>query len=105
MAVSLCGQGMLLQLSVLLFAASQRNWVTFTCENEVCDMVGQSEVHFRVAPWFGSLCLRNDPGIQLLQRDFTRRAPWKASAVQHLERESPFPFPGDNLCCVLGTLC
>lgn len=29
---------MLLELSVLLFGASQRNQVTFTCENGVCDI-------------------------------------------------------------------
>lgn len=101
---------MLLELSVLLFGASQRNQVTFTCENGVCDIAEAERGSLLscgkdLVPWFGSLCLRNDPGIQLLQRDFTRRAPWKASVVQDLERESPFPFPGDNLCCILGTFC
>lgn len=70
---------------------------------------GKSEFTFKLQEGpgsiFGSLCLRNDPGIQLLQRDFTRRILWKASVVQDLQRESPFPSPRDNLCSVLGTFC
>lgn len=59
---------------------------------------GQSELTFKLQEGlgsvFGSLCLRNDPGIQLLQRDFTRRTPWKASVVQDLQRKALFLLLG-----------